>query len=119
MEELTAAQLEQLRASLIARRDALEAALRSTEDGARPVDLGEPIGRLSRMDAIQQQHMTRANRDTQAEELRGISTALADMDSEDYGFCRVCEEPIGFARLEARPASRVCVGCQSKREGGA
>lgn len=116
MEELTQAQLTQLRAQLLARREELQATLRSSEDGARPVDLGEPIGRLSRMDAMQQVEMTRANRSTQADELRRISTALADVDSGDYGFCRVCEEPIGYARLRAQPSTRICVDCQSKRE---
>ena len=40
------------------------------------------------------------------------------MDSDDYGWCALCDEAIAFARLEARPHSRVCVGCQSKVERG-
>lgn len=116
MDELNPEQVTTLRAALLRRREQLEALLRSSAAGAKPVDLGEPIGRVSRIDAIQQQKMTQANRGNSEAELRRISTALADMDTGDYGYCRVCEEPIAFARLQARPDTRICIGCQSKRE---
>jgi DnaK suppressor protein len=116
VEELTPEQTSELRISLVARRDELLRARSQNEEGAKPVDLDEPIGRLSRMEAIQQQHMTQANRRNQGEELREVSSALADMDSGDYGYCRQCEEPIGFRRLRARPHSRICVACQGKLE---
>ncbi len=61
MDELTTAQLEDLRNSLIDLRQELQQLLAATEEGSRPVDLGQPIGRVSRIDAIQQQNMVAAN----------------------------------------------------------
>ena len=85
-----------------------------SRDGARPVDLDEPIGRLTRMDAIQQQHMTAAGRRETELRLRQIEQALSLVARDEYGLCRSCDDPIGIRRLEARPESPYCVDCQDR-----
>ena len=47
----------------------------------------------------------------------GVS-GLEPFKSQDgsYGFCRLCEEPIGFKRLQAKPEAPFCVNCQSRHE---
>ena len=62
--DLAPEQLEELHRDLLADRLRLEQYLERTKEGAQPVDLGTPIGRLSRMDAMQQQEMTKASRST-------------------------------------------------------
>ena len=49
--------LGELRDRLEALRDELDALLTNTAESARPVDLDQPIGRLSRVEAMQQQNM--------------------------------------------------------------
>ncbi|HET7350058.1 MAG TPA: TraR/DksA C4-type zinc finger protein [Marmoricola sp.] len=44
-----------------------------------------------------------------------IDAALARVADGSYGTCEVCGKPIPSGRLEARPTSRTCVGCASKR----
>jgi RNA polymerase-binding protein DksA len=44
--------------------------------------------------------------------LRDIESALARVDSGDYGLCMDCEEPIDLRRLEAHPAALRCARCQ-------
>jgi RNA polymerase-binding transcription factor DksA len=44
-----------------------------------------------------------------------IDAALARVADGSYGICEVCGQPIPSGRLEARPTSRTCVGCASKR----
>jgi DnaK suppressor protein len=110
-------ELEALREALFKRREELEYVLALSKDGGAPVDLGEPIGRLSRMDAMQQQKMVQAGRQGQEAELRRVALALADMDSGDYGYCRQCDEAITLPRLRIRPDTRICVPCQERREG--
>jgi DnaK suppressor protein len=41
-------------------------------------------------------------------ELRDVEHALHRLDDGTYGTCEVCGGPIGEARLEAAPATRVC-----------
>ncbi len=50
------------------------------------------------------------------ETLRQIDEALKKIAGGFYGVCEDCEEPIGDGRLEARPFSRLCVGCKSDLE---
>ncbi len=116
MEELTPPQHEELRQTLDALGDELRHILEVSEDGTRPVDLDQPIGRLSRMDAMQQQSMARANRQTAQLRLKQVSAALQRFSKEEYGYCMECEEPIGYTRLKVRPEAALCIVCQSQRE---
>ena len=113
-DELTDDRIARLGAALVELRDELRRMLALSRDAARPVDLDEPIGRLTRMDAIQQQHMTAASRGEFDLRLRQVEQALGLIERGEYGLCRRCEEPIGHRRLEARPESPYCVDCQNE-----
>ena len=116
MLELSPEQLEELHEALLADRQRLEEYLRLTREGAKPVELGTPIGRLSRMDAIQQQEMTKASRSTLETKLLQIHASLEAYQTGEYGYCRSCEEPIGYRRLKACPEAPFCLSCQDARE---
>lgn len=116
MDELTPAEIDELRAALSALRDELEAVLDASRSGAKPVDRDEPIGRLSRMDAIQQQQMIVASRAQQQQRLVAVRQALRAVEDGRHGQCRRCEEPIGIARLRARPEASLCRDCQDELE---
>ena len=115
-EELSPEQLTELRHDLVVLQAELSAALDSTRREAAPVQLDSPIGRLSRMDAIQQQQMAKANRTLSHLRLKQVKAALVAADAHRYGYCRRCEEPIGFARLKAKPETPFCIACQSRSE---
>jgi DnaK suppressor protein len=115
-DELTDDQRAILHAALEKLREELTDMVELSHDAAQPVDLDQPIGRVSRIDAIQQQQMADSNRRNAAQRLRQVNVALAAFDRGEYGLCATCEEPIAFRRLEARPEARMCVGCQSARE---
>jgi DnaK suppressor protein len=46
--------------------------------------------------------------------LREISGALHRIETEQYGICMQCEEPISAKRLDALPWARYCVTCQEQ-----
>jgi DnaK suppressor protein len=50
--------------------------------------------------------------------LREISGALRRMETDQYGICPECEEPISAKRLDAVPWARYCVTCQEKIAAG-
>ena len=116
MDELTGKQLDELRSEFVALGKELRAILDETEEATRPVELDAPIGRVSRMDAIQQQKMAEANRQSAELRLKQVEAALLRFGREEYGLCLECEEPVGFARLKARPEALLCIDCQSARE---
>ena len=116
MSDLTEQQRTELHQALLALRTELQQLLENSSDGAQPVSLDEPIGRLSRMDAMQQQSMVQANRRTTQTRLTRIETALRRHANDEYGCCVGCEEEIGYARLKAQPEAPFCIDCQSNKE---
>lgn len=47
--------------------------------------------------------------------LAEIEAAVARIGAGTYGSCEHCGDPIGAARLEARPTARACIRCASRR----
>ncbi len=52
----------------------------------------------------------------QRKELAEIELALDKITKVTYGICEMCEEPIGFARLEVKPFARFCITCREITE---
>jgi DnaK suppressor protein len=46
--------------------------------------------------------------------LAEVEAAIQRLAEGTYGTCERCHEPIGVARLEAKPAARRCIACASK-----
>lgn len=116
MSNLTVQQKDELHRELLKLREELQKLLEDSSRGAQPVSLDEPIGRLSRMDAMQQQSMVQANRRTAQTRLTRIEAALRRYENNDYGLCVECEEEIGYARLKAQPEALFCINCQGTKE---
>lgn len=78
----------------------------------KPVELDQTrVGRLSRMDELQQQAMSQAMSRRAQEELRRIDAALERIAEEEYGACVICGELIAEKRLKAYPAIEICIDC--------
>lgn len=108
------------RASLENALNGLSRSLREAVDASRaaagPVDLDQPIGRVSRVDAIQQQKMVEAGREAARARLGQVEAALRRIEDGEYGDCLACGESIGSRRLSARPEAPLCLECQERRE---
>ena len=84
----------------------------ATGDDRRPVELDQQrLGRLSRMDALQQQAMARAAEARRGGEARRIAAALRRLEDGSYGDCVRCGEPINEQRLDSDPAAPLCIAC--------
>ncbi|MFC1610411.1 TraR/DksA family transcriptional regulator [Myxococcota bacterium] len=116
-EDLTTQQLEELRADLVELRRSLTEAVVADEAASKPVILDQSsVGRLSRMDAMQVQQMAKASLRSHQLRLKQVGQALRLSETDEYGACRRCEEPIGFRRLKARPETPFCLRCQGASE---
>ena len=116
--QLKPEQIDQLRSILEAKKRELEKQLIDSDADTRPVTLDQQsVGRVSRIDAIQQQQMALANQQQSTLLLRRIVLALQRIESGTYGYCLQCDEPIMFARLQAQPFTSLCLECQSASEG--
>ncbi len=115
--ELTSRQINKLTNHLKLKQAELELQLEGSRQSTEPVTLDQQaVGRVSRMDAIQQQQMAVANREQSTLLLKLVSAALLRTKSGEYGYCQQCGEPIAFARLDAQPYTPNCLDCQSAME---
>ncbi len=88
---------------------------RKAHSGPVELDQGR-TGRLSRMDAMQQQAMSQAaGRLTELERKR-ILSALDRLRSGNYGYCIICDEEIAEGRLRSDPSAPSCISCARKAE---
>lgn len=55
-------------------------------------------------------------RDRQRKLIAKIDSALRRLDEGEYGWCEETGEPIGVARLEARPIATLCLEAQERHE---
>lgn len=109
--------MNELRKMLMKQRAGLLESLAANPDAAKTVELDQTRqGRVSRMDAMQQQAMAVANRASSRARLVAIDAALARMDAGNYGDCLECGEAIAAQRLAARPEARLCIACKARSE---
>ncbi|MCF8056248.1 MAG: TraR/DksA C4-type zinc finger protein [Desulfocapsa sp.] len=82
-----------------------------------PVELDQArVGRLSRMDAMQQQAMSQASARLVEIEQQRIRTALNRIKSGEYGYCILCDEKIAEKRLNFDPSLLTCISCAQEAE---
>nr|WP_038076180.1 TraR/DksA family transcriptional regulator [Thioclava pacifica] len=84
-----------------------------TAEARKPVELDQQsVGRLSRMDAMQNQAMANALDARRHARISAIEAALARIEEGEFGYCDSCGEPIPLRRLELDPTFTQCVSCR-------
>lgn len=109
-EELKSAFLPRLQDEL----DDLRSASAHTAADRRPVELDQQsVGRLSRMDAMQQQAMAAAQEARRSGRIRALEAAIRRIEAGEFGWCNDCGDFIGSRRLELDPTIMRCRDCAS------
>lgn len=66
--------------------------------------------------AVEELERNSHNQARNAKLMLKISQALLRIETEDFGYCRECNEEIGIGRLEARPTAELCIDCKRLEE---
>ena len=69
------------------------------------------IGRVSRMDAINNKSVVEAALRVQENKLRGLRHVLSKLNDDDFGLCNRCHQPIPIQRILLVPHNKFCVRC--------
>jgi DnaK suppressor protein len=77
----------------------------------RPIAPDNAIGRLSRMEAINEKSVNEAALNLLKIKERKLLKAQEKVLEEDFGICLECEEEIPLKRMKLLPESIVCVNC--------
>ena len=103
---------ETLRQLLNTRIDDLERESNNSQSSRATVTLDQQtVGRLSRMDAMQQQAMAAATNRRRNQEIQRIKATLSRIDAGEFGYCLDCGEAIEPKRLNLNPTVARCMSC--------
>ncbi|MEP5363825.1 MAG: TraR/DksA C4-type zinc finger protein [Reichenbachiella sp.] len=81
------------------------------KDLTKPIAPENSIGRVSRMDAINNKSINEASLRKAEEKLDKLKVALSKIDDNDFGICVRCKRPIPVGRIMLVPQSNKCVNC--------
>lgn len=82
------------------------------QSGQATVELDQQaIGRLSRMDALQNQAMAKAGHARRQAQRTRLTAALARIDAGEFGYCEDCGDEIAEGWLKLDPAATRCISC--------
>ncbi len=102
---------EEFRKRIVDEIATTEALLVEYEELTAPVAPDVAIGRLSRMDAINNKSVTEAALREARGKLSKLKVVLSKVGTPGFGFCIKCNTKIPLGRMLFRPESLHCVNC--------
>ena len=105
-------EIDEIRKVLTKELEELEQLDQLSAEGRKTVQLDQTsVGRLSRVDALQQQALAQETWRRRVLRRQRIKAALERIDQDEFGYCERCGEPIPQKRLELDWTVRTCVRC--------
>lgn len=80
-------------------------------DLTKPIAPDCAIGRISRMDSINNKTINEASLRKSEQKLKGLIAALDRIDEPEFGICAKCQGAIPLGRIMLVPHSRFCARC--------
>lgn len=107
----TAEEKEKIRKLINKKISELTTYIAELEDLTRPVAPDVAIGRVSRMDAINNKSVNEAGLRQARGNLHGLEHALGNLGKSTFGKCARCGNVIPLGRLMVMPESTKCMRC--------
>jgi DnaK suppressor protein len=105
-------------AQLKALEEKLENEIKSTQKKideysqlCKPIAPENSIGRISRMDAINNKSVVEAALRVAIDKIQQLKAMQNNIKDSDFGICYKCKQAIPFGRLMIQPQSKFCVIC--------
>ncbi|WP_288107089.1 molecular chaperone DnaK [Limnobacter sp.] len=109
--------IELFRARLLTEQNQIAEAIDQAQRASATVELDQSsVGRVSRIDALQQQALAQGLLMRLNNRKRKVEAALTRVNSGTYGLCCACEGDVEPERLNADPASVFCQMCAAERQ---
>ncbi len=108
---MTAEERMVLKEKIVAAITKTEQEIVSFEEITQPITPENSIGRISRMDAINNKSVAEVALRQAKRKLANLNVALSKIDSPEFGMCSRCGQAIAPMRLMFMPQSTNCVHC--------
>ena len=81
------------------------------EKQTKPISPENSLGRISRMDAINNKSVVEASLRHAKDKHKKLQIALEQIDDKEFGICIKCQQPIPEGRIMLMPHVKRCVNC--------
>lgn len=102
---------EEIKEKILTEIDKTMVDVADLKDLTKPISPENAIGRISRMDAINNKSINEASLVQTRDKLVRLNQALEKIDSPDFGICIRCKKPIPLGRIMLMPQAVKCVTC--------
>ena len=108
--------IEKFRKRLEQERQAIVFSIRRTRFDEGGVEIGGGADEADIAVQAHQEGLTLTLHDSETTRLKAITDALRRIETDEWGLCANCAEPISEARLAAVPWATLCIRCQDESE---
>lgn len=102
---------KELKIKILEKITEIENELDTLREHTAPQALDSAIGRISRMDFINNRSIDEAQIKKNEIKLKGLNNWLGKLGTEDFGKCIRCGKTININRLLFLPESNLCINC--------
>ena len=102
---------EQIRVQITDEIDKTDNLIQEYKELTKPISPDCAIGRVSRMDAINNKSVAEASLRQAENKLNSLHRVLSQIDTNEFGICLKCKQQIPLGRILIRPQSLLCVNC--------
>lgn len=103
--------INEIKEKIIIEIDKTEKSIIEYKEITKPIAPENAIGRISRMDAINNKSVVEAALRQAEDKLEKLNYMLTQTGEKDFGLCAKCKRPIPIGRILLMPQSRHCINC--------
>ncbi len=111
---MTIEEIQQFHDKLISEKAKIADEIKTLEDKTKPISPENSIGRISRMDAINNKGVAEFSLRQAERRLNVVNAWLLKYETDTFGKCVRCKNEIPFKRLLFMPHSLKCMPCANK-----
>ena len=104
-------ELENIKEKILSEIKKTEELIKDYKELSKPIAPDSAIGRVSRMDAINNKSISEASLRQAENKLKNLQRVFSQLGSKDFGICLKCNNEIPLGRILIRPESLLCVNC--------
>ena len=102
---------DEIKQNILKAIEKTEKLIEEYKEMTKPVEPDVAIGRISRIDAINNKSVTEASLRQAESKLVNLQRVLSQFGTKEFGHCLKCKAPIPIERILIRPESLYCVNC--------
>lgn len=104
-------QLEELEKKITTEIITTQKKINQYKDLCKPIAPENSIGRVSRMDAINNKSVTEVALRAMRDKMKQLQSVKNKINDSNFGICQKCKQSIPLQRLMIQPHSKFCVLC--------